>query len=142
MDRDSGRYENVGVSQFQSINNPHFGGQGITVSKMRYVHGNSPSKPSSSVIVSPGSPGNRNNEVRYVAIDSQLEKEAHAHQNQGYINPFQETRENQSAFLENAGVKRVTSYTSFVTHQPQSPYQPTSITPMANHGHGNYFHAQ
>ena len=91
IDKDSGRYENVGVSQFQSINNPQFG-KGITVSKMRYVHGNSPSKPSSSVIVSPGSPVHRNNEVRYVAIDSQLENEAHAHQNQGYINPFQETR--------------------------------------------------
>ena len=133
MDRDSGKYENVGVSQYQSINNPNFG-QGITVSKMRYVSNNSNAspRPSTSHVVT--SPTNRGSGVRYVTIDSQLENDGNVYTTpQNYVNPFNEQRETQSSLLENQGVKRVTSYTHFVNQPGSATYQQTSVTPTAAH---------
>lgn len=75
--------------------------------RVQYVSDHSPSsRPATSSFCSPT---NRQTEVRYVTIDSQLEPQGH----QVYTNPFNEIQPHHSAILENQGIKRVTSYTHF-----------------------------
>ena len=76
--------------------------------RIHYVPDQSPSsRPATSSFFTPAT---RQTEVRYVTIDSQLEPQGH----QMYKNPFNnEMTPHHSAILDNANIKRVTSYTHF-----------------------------